>query len=415
MLVERFAIRRPTPPEDLQMVVCVPIEYRFLRLPDGSVWTPNQYALSFWRRYLDVFDHVRCLARVRDVKSLDRGGQRVDGPDVSFCAVPHYVGPAQFLRRAWQVRRAVHRSVYPGDAFVLRVPGTIGSLAWGKLISMRYPYAVEVTGDPHEVFSRGAVRHPLRRFFRWHTTRQLRLQCAGASAASYVTAQVLQQRYPSTGPAFSASSVELRDDALAVTPRVWPRGSRACNLIFVGSLEQYYKGPDLLIRAVANGVGRGLDLRLTIVGDGRVRPALDALVTELRCEDRVRFLGQLTGAEVYRHLDAADLFVLPSRTEGLPRAMIEAMARGLPCVGSDAGGIPELLSADAIAPRGNVAALAEKIGEVITDSQRMTRMSSENLEKARAFRTAMLQQKRIGFYRRLRAVTEAWLRDHRAS
>jgi glycosyltransferase involved in cell wall biosynthesis len=394
------------------MVVCVPIEYRFSRLPDGSIWTPNQYSLSFWRRYLDVFDHVRCLARVKDVSRVDHGGCRVDGDGVSLCRVPHYIGPAQFLRRAWQVRHAVHRAVNPGDAFVLRVPGTIGTLAWRKLTAMQYPYGVEVTGDPYEVFSPGAVRHPLRGFFRWHTTRQLRLQCARASAASYVTAQSLQQRYPSPGVATSASSIELQDEALAPRPRAWSAGSRARNLIFVGSLEQYYKGPDLLVRAVAASVARGLDLQLTIVGDGRLRPALDALVHELHCHDRVRFAGQRASADVYALLDAADLFVLPSRTEGLPRAMIEAMARGLPCIGSDAGGIPELLKPDAIVARGDAVALADKIGEVISDPTRMTRMAAENLDRAAAFRTAMLQQQRVGFYRRLRAVTEAWLRDH---
>jgi glycosyltransferase involved in cell wall biosynthesis len=394
------------------MTVCVALEQRFLRLQDGSIWTPNQYALSFWHRYLDVFNRVRCLARVRDVKRFEGEWLRADGPGVSFCALPHYVGPAQFVRHARRVRLAVHRSICPGDAFVLRVPGNVGALAWGKLMAMDYPYAVEVIGDPYDVFSPGAVRHPLRGFFRWHATRQLRLQCARACAASYVTAQALQERYPSAGPAIAASSIELGDDFLAQAPRAWPTGSRVTNLIFVGSLEQYYKGPDLLIRALAQGVGRGLDLRLTIIGEGRLRTALEALAAELGCQERVRFAGQLAGLEVCAQLDKADLFVLPSRTEGLPKAMIEAMARGLPCIGSDAGGIPELLPKDAMVQAGDAHALAEKISEVVHDPLRMSRMSARNLEAVRAYRSAVLQERRVTFYRHLRAATETWLRDH---
>ena len=53
------------------MRVTVALEHRFLRIPDGSVWTQSQCSWSFWRRYLDVFDTVQCIARVRDVARLE--------------------------------------------------------------------------------------------------------------------------------------------------------------------------------------------------------------------------------------------------------------------------------------------------------------------------------------------------------
>jgi glycosyltransferase involved in cell wall biosynthesis len=390
------------------MRVCVALEYRFVRLPDGSVWTRNQYPLRFWQRYLDVFDAVRCLARVEDVPRLDGEWHRADGGTVSFAAVPYYVGPAQYLMRARRVRREIHRAGAPGDAFVLRVPGLVSDHLWRKLIAARHPYGVEVLGDPHDVFSPGAVRHPLRPFFRWYGTRQLRRQCRGACAASYVTDGVLQRRYPAGGPAIGASSIELRAGAVVESPRKWLAHPATTRLIFVGSLEQYYKGPDLLIQAVASSVRRGLDLQLTIVGEGRCRSRLELLAAQEGCADRIRFAGQLPSAQVSPELDAADLFVLPSRTEGLPRAMVEAMARGLPCIGSDAGGIPELLSADAIVPRGSAEALADRIHQVVTDRARMATLSAENLNRAQAYRSEVLQRRRIGFYEQVRDATTRW-------
>ena len=88
--------------------------------------------------------------------------------------------------------------------------------------------------------------------------------------------------------------------------------------------------------------------------------------------------------------------------------MIEAMARGLPCIGSTVGGIPELLSENDMVPPGDVIALARKIQEVVQDPQRMVAMSRRNLEKAREYRDEVPQQRRIEFYQYVREVNKRW-------
>lgn len=109
-------------------------------------------------------------------------------------------------------------------------------------------------------------------------------------------------------------------------------------------MAQLYKAPDLLIEAVAVCVQQGLDIKLVLVGDGQYRAELEARSAILGLGPRVSFQGLLPSSEAVREqLDRADIFVLPSHQEGLPKAMVEAMARGLPCIGSTVGGIPELL------------------------------------------------------------------------
>jgi glycosyltransferase involved in cell wall biosynthesis len=107
----------------------------------------------------------------------------------------------------------------------------------------------------------------------------------------------------------------------------------------------------------------------------------------------------------------ADLFVLPSRTEGLPRAMLEAMARALPCIGSTAGGIPELLPAEDMVPPGDALSLALKIRSVLTDPVRLMSMSSRNLEKAKGYHEGILRERRNAFYNSVLDVTREWLLD----
>jgi glycosyltransferase involved in cell wall biosynthesis len=348
---------------------------------------------------------------VRPVARLTGEWLRADGPGVAFTPVPHYHGAYQ-LMTAWpRVRRAIDEHARrPETAWVLRAPGVLADVAYRRLRQRGAPYGVEVVGDPEEAFAPGAVRHPLRAVLRWQLTQQLRRHCAGACAASYVNASVLPVRYPTSGSSIVASSIELRDDMIADAPRRFAGSRTRLAMVFVGSLEQYYKGPDVLLHALAKCVRRGVDLHLTMVGDGRHRGALERLADALGCRAHVQFVGQVAGgAAVRAYLDDADLFVLPSRSEGLPRAMIEAMARGLPCIGSGAGGIPELLPADAIVPAGDSDALAVKLREVVSNPARMEDMSVRNLTFVREYRSAVLQDRRRRFYRAIEAATAAWL------
>jgi glycosyltransferase involved in cell wall biosynthesis len=394
------------------MNVLISCEQHFDRSPDGSVWTDGQFPYRFWTRYLSVFDSVRVFARMRHLTVTPEGFQRADGDRVSFLDAPDYAGPQQYLWRMAKVSAAAARALDGAEAMILRAPGLTGRCLESQDRGAGRPYAVEVVADPHDVFSPGAVRHPLRFFFRWWFARTLRRQCVRACAAAYVTRGALQRRYPPASRAYSTyySDVELPKEAFLKAPRgAGPNG--VARLVFVGTLAQLYKAPDVLIDAVNVCAGQGAAFELVIIGSGKHRAELEMRATAAGLGSRVRFLGQLTTAEAVRsELDRADLFVLPSRQEGLPRAMVEAMARALPCIGSTVGGIPELLDSDDLVPPNDVPALARKIRETTADPARMARMSARNLARAREYCPEALCQRREAFYQSVREQTEAWRR-----
>jgi glycosyltransferase involved in cell wall biosynthesis len=398
------------------MRVVVSLEHHFDRTPDGVVWTQTQFPYRFWQRYLEVFDQVRVVARVRDAQRAAPDWQRADGRRVSFAAIPEYLGPQQYLLRLPQIRAAARRAIGNEDAVILRVSSQIAGLLHPSLRREGRPYGVEVVSDPYDVFAPGAVRHPLRPFFRWLFPYRLRQQCANATAACYVTEQALQRRYPCPSFAVAASDVELPEEAIVPAPRPLHAPGAPCRLIFVGTLGQLYKAPDAVIDAVAACARAGVDLSLTLVGDGKHRSEMEERVRALGIADRVTFRGQVTtGAAVRAELDAADLFVLPSRQEGMPRAMIEAMARALPCIGSTVGGIPELLPPEDLVPPGDALVLAQVIREMVASPERMARASARNLERARSFAESRLREQRLAFFQRVREQTEAWIADRHAA
>lgn len=181
-------------------------------------------------------------------------------------------------------------------------------------------------------------------------------------------------------------------------------------LVSVGSMDQTYKGFDVLLDAVARLTGGGVRIHLTIVGDGRHRGALEAHVTALGLRQCVTFLGQLDTAGVRDELRKADLFVLASRTEGLPRAMLEAMAAGLPCVGTTVGGIPELLDPEAMVPPGDAAALADVIKAFLEDPDRSYSAAVRNQEVAHDWARSASSPARREAYEAVRAATAEWRR-----
>lgn len=103
------------------------------------------------------------------------------------------------------------------------------------------------------------------------------------------------------------------------------------------------KGQALLVEAIAELGRRGLDAKLTIVGDGPQLPALRALAGRLGVADRVEFAGAVGQDEIPGFYERADVFALPSFAEGLPVVLIEALACGVPVVASRITGIPELV------------------------------------------------------------------------
>jgi glycosyltransferase involved in cell wall biosynthesis len=128
------------------------------------------------------------------------------------------------------------------------------------------------------------------------------------------------------------------------------------------------KGHDVLLQAAAIVVGQFPDARFDLVGAGPEQAALRAQADTLGLGNAVSFLGHCE--DVPARLAAADLFVLPSRSEAFPNAVLEAMAIGLPTVASSVGGLLEVIEhgrTGVLVPPGDPVALAGEISRLMAD------------------------------------------------
>jgi glycosyltransferase involved in cell wall biosynthesis len=363
-----------------------------------------------FQRYLTVFEKVLVAARVaRSTPSIVDEANRVDHEDIKVLPLPYYIGPYQYLLRKNKLGKILRDYIdsYLDDAFICRVPGVIGTAAARYLVYKKKPYGVEVVGDPMDVFARGSFDHPLRTFFRYSTAKDLKGVVKNAAAAIYVTKKYLQTRYPPHENAYStyASNVMLPREAFAAHSKKL-KYKQTFSLVAIGSLDAMYKSPDVAIKAIALLTKKDINVSLQWLGGGRYIEEMKALASRSGVADRVNFIGTVASpVEVRQYLDAADLFVLPSRTEGLPRVFVEAMARGLPCIGTRIGGIPELLEENALVPINQPAILANKIADFLTKSSLADAHAERNLKEARNYAFDLLDVRRINFYQHLKSVS----------
>lgn len=383
------------------------IENRLFRNADEfRVRGPAGYAV--WSELLDCFDDVLLVARVRKSSSA-AGTELVNGPNVSVHGLPDFSGLREYAVNSLVLRRHVRQAVAECDAYILQAPGVVGRLVWRELRRSRRPYAMNVMGDPWDALGPGTLGSWLRPVYRLVLTREMRRMCSAAHAVLYWS-RTLKQHYSASENAYTtvsprivlpcgfASADLVRQEAKR--PQILRnKGHGAFKIGFIGTFEQLYKGPDTLLHAVRICSKAGLEVTAFLVGEGRCRQEVESLRRTLSIQDKIVFLGQLPfGKPIVDFLDSLDLFVMPSRAEGLPRALVEGMARGCPCIGSRIGGIPELLHPDDLIPPGDAQALAEKILEVAGDRKRLMQMSLRNLERAKEFDPEILHKQRADFY-----------------
>jgi glycosyltransferase involved in cell wall biosynthesis len=157
-------------------------------------------------------------------------------------------------------------------------------------------------------------------------------------------------------------------------------------VLFVGRLSEA-KNVDVIIRAIAQLRGEAEAVRLRVVGDGPMRGALEFLALSLKVAARVTFQGAVPQANVLDFYEQAHVLVLASQTEGWPKAIAEAMAFGLVCIGTNRGLVPQMLGEGRglLVEPCNTEALADALRSVLSGPDRAQQISERAAAWAQQF------------------------------
>lgn len=161
-----------------------------------------------------------------------------------------------------------------------------------------------------------------------------------------------------------------------------------CRQVAFAGVFQRYKAVDVLLKAWREVARELPDARLVLAGDGPMRSQIQKQADDLGLTNTMEFVGTLARADLATLLDQSAMFVLPSRSEGLPRVVFEAMARGRPVVATPVGDIPNTVQngvTGILVPVGDHAELATAMTELLSDrvrSESMGRAGRRRVEEA---------------------------------
>lgn len=381
------------------------IEHRFLKDTQGNVYaSSNSVNTLLWERYLEVFDHLTVVARIQNVADTIGEEYLVSHDKVSFISIPYYVGPKQFVKQYFKINKVLDAQVKKGEAYICRLPSILGAILINKLKKKKIPYVVELVGDPWEVFAPGSLKNSLSFIHRYRSFLSLKKNTKSAVGIIYVTEKTLQKRYPGNKNALKthASNVVLKQDIIAVEAKKFPNKLDIIKIVSIGSLEQLYKSPDIVLKALRILKEKGVNFELSWLGDGVHKKDMQDLAEKLNISDQVKFRGNVVSNEVLKELQKADLYIHVSRTEGLPRALVEALAQGIPCIGTKVGGIPELLENKCLIAKNDINALVNKIHYFYEHPDFMEIMANINLSKAKGYEYSILAKRRGEVYKHLK-------------
>lgn len=297
-----------------------------------------------------------------------------------------------FAPAAFRAARALVRKWRPDivNAF-FAVPSGLPAVLLGRLTGI--PVVLTLVGadifDPNPTAGIATHRHLLLRA----VVRQI-IRGADARVAISHDTRRRALKYHHAPPDIEVIPLGLVSPFLAErgTPRVSreqslpPGKERIVRLVTIGRLIPR-KGYDDLLAAIAM-TGRS-DLRLDLVGDGPLAPALRALATRLGIAERVCFRGTVGESEKWRLLSSADCFVSASLYEGFGIVFLEAMSAGLPIIATDDGGQTDFLITGEnalLVPPGQPRQLASAIALLFLEDGLRLRMRDANLRKAADYR-----------------------------
>lgn len=349
----------------------------------------------FKEKYLTFFDEIVVGTRVENNKNIKEPGYcKTNGKNVIVKPVRNYNNVSDAIFKNKDIKKDLESIINNVDKIIIRMPSVLGIIACDICKEKNKDYIIEMVACAWD----GYMNHSnlLGKILAPFMYKLTKMKIYEAPNVIYVTDTFLQKRYPTKGNAFACSDVKLlneEDNFLKKRiEKINNMNIEELKILTVANVGMRYKGHKYVLMAIAKmkKVNKKLPIYY-LVGNGNSN-YLKKLAQKYNISENVVFLGSLKHEDVFKKMQECDLYIQPSLQEGLPRAVIEAMSVAMPIYGSNCGGIPELISKEAIFKKKNYLQILEILMNISSD--KLLKLSKENYEKSKLYSYDVLRIKR---------------------
>ena len=365
---------------------------------NNNYYSNGSFSKEALSRYTSAFEEVRFVSRQINASGLPKKMTLATTSGVEFVEIPDFKSIKKFYKKK-QASILIEQEVLKCD-YVIARSSSIGYLAIKYAKKYNKPYLVEVVACPWDALwnhsLKGKILAP-------YSYLKLKRTAKEAPYVIYVTNEFLQKRYPTNGMSTNCSDVALTefDDKVLKNRLEKIKHIQETHKYIIGTtaaVNVRYKGQQYVIQALGKLKKQGVtNYEYQLVGGGDQR-YLKRIAEKYDVVDQIKFLGAMPHNQVFDWLETIDLYVQPSRQEGLPRALIEAMSKAVPSFGARTAGIPELLEGKFIFS--NTRKNIDEIIEILKsfDKETLTKQATRNYEESKKYDKGVIEERRRRFF-----------------
>lgn len=353
-----------------------------------------------YKRYFSIADEVKVIMRTKRLRNEPKNNiNLIDLPNFEVISCPEIMSFKGILFNKNKAKRLIKKEIIKSDFLVLKTPGFFANIAVKYANEFNKPYITEIGGCPWDSLWNHSWKGKIVAPYQYLKTKQI---IKNSSHVIYVTNDFLQKRYPSNGKTVNCSNVELEKiNENVLSKRLTKINEiKKKNELIIGTtaaIDVKYKGQQFVIKALSKLKKSGIEnFKYQLVGGGD-NSYLKSIAEKNGVLDKIDFLGRKNHLQVFNWLEKIDLYIQPSTTEGLPRALIEAMSKALPSFGSNAGGIPELLEDQCIFTKGDNGVI--EIHNILSSINKddMKKQAKRNYNESKKYKKSVIKKRRDEF------------------